>query len=349
MTEGEDSGAGERTAETGPVPAQWVPGSGLGGEDRDGDPGAPSDVQALPQAPGRDRGAQGPSDAPGVVIPQQSPLFHALNQPRYDRQSLIRSYEEELGCRLVVMIDSIFPESITLFEELVHDADHRQDLHLMLNSPGGDGETAVRLVRSAQSRCRELTVIVPDQAKSAGTLLAMGAHHILMGPVSDLGPVDPQLRIAGERGARLVAAKDLLNAFENAQRAVEERPETYPLHASLLADIDAVMLQFARSALARTDELVEEALRSNPDRDALQVSALKDALKEPLIERPSSHAAVFGARDGKQAGLPVMECSPASRQWQLIWRLWTKYFTLVNQGAAIYESSWTSQVLQAGG
>ena len=34
----------------------------------------------------------------------------------------------------------------------------------MLSTPGGDGETAIRLIRQAQSRCRELTVIVPDQA-----------------------------------------------------------------------------------------------------------------------------------------------------------------------------------------
>jgi membrane-bound ClpP family serine protease len=47
--------------------------------------------------------------------------------------------------------------------------DPQQNLHLLLDTPGGDGETAIRVVRSAQARCRELTVIVPNQAKSAGT------------------------------------------------------------------------------------------------------------------------------------------------------------------------------------
>jgi len=50
------------------------------------------------------------------------------------------------------------------------DADPDQDLHVLLGAPGGDGETAFRLIRQAQSRCREFTVIVPDQAKSAGSL-----------------------------------------------------------------------------------------------------------------------------------------------------------------------------------
>jgi len=105
------------------------------------------------------------------------------------------------------MVDAIFPYAITLFEELVYDAKPSQDLHLILATPGGDGETAVRLVRSAQARCRELTVIVPDIAKSAGTVLALGAHHILMGPVSDLGPIDPQFQ---QPTGELVSAKDII-------------------------------------------------------------------------------------------------------------------------------------------
>src|SRR5205823_5550063 len=99
-----------------------------------------------------------------------------------------------------------------------------------------DGETAVRLVRAAQARCRELTVLVPNQAKSAGTLLAMGAHHILMGPTSDLGQVDPQFQTP-ERS--LYSAKDLIAAVENAETAIAANPGTYPLHVSLLADVTA--------------------------------------------------------------------------------------------------------------
>ena len=82
----------------------------------------------------------------------------------------------------------------------------------MLHSPGGDGETAVRITRAAQARCKELTVIVPDMAKSAATLLAVGAHYILMGPASDLGPIDPQFLLEGN----LVAAKDVIAAFDEA-------------------------------------------------------------------------------------------------------------------------------------
>ena len=153
-------------------------------------------------------------------FPSQSPLYHAANADRYDRQEAIRAYEQKFGCCLIVMIDAIFQPSVTQFEDLIYDADPAVDLHLLLNSPGGEGETAIRLVRAAQARCRELTVIIPDHAKSAATLLALGAHHILMSPMSDLGPIDPQF--LGEDG--LVAAKDIIAAVDNAAQKVQEAP-----------------------------------------------------------------------------------------------------------------------------
>jgi membrane-bound ClpP family serine protease len=238
------------------------------------------------------------------------------------------------------MVDVIFPASVTLLEELLVGADPEQDLHLILDSPGGDGETAVRLVRSAQARCRELTVIVPDQAKSAGTILVMGAHRILMGPTSDLGPVDPQFQ--SPSGPGLYSAKDLIAAVENADAAIAANPDSYPLHVSLLADVTAVMVQQARSALARTDDLVREALASNPDRTADEVETIAQALKEKLIDLPQDHGAVFDAAAAREAGLPVATVDPNGDQWRLVWQLWAKYFQLSQR---VYEGRYASQEL----
>lgn len=287
--------------------------------------------------------AAGVPDSPNepVTFPRQTPLFHAQHAERYARQDLIRAYEERFGCRLIVMIDAIFPYGVTLLEELLAGADREQDLHLILDSPGGDGETAVRLVRAAQARCRELTVIVPNQAKSAGTILVMGAHKILMGPTSDLGPVDPQFQ--SPTGPGLYSAKDLIAAVENADAAIAANPDSYPLHVSLLADVTAVMVQQARSALGRTDDLVREALRSHPDREPDDVKRIAQALKEKLIDLPQDHGAVFDSADAESAGLPVVQADPDSDQWRIIWQLWTKYFQLMP--ASVYEGRLASQIV----
>ena len=270
----------------------------------------------------------------------RSPIFQAQNADRYARQELIRQYEEIAKCRLVVMISPIVAESVTLFEELIYDADPTEDMHLLLDSPGGDGEVAIRIVRAAQSRCKELTVIVPDQAKSAATLLSLGAHHIVMGPASDLGPIDPQFYIQGE----WVSAKDIISAVEDASQKVMASPDTYPIHATLLSDITAIMVQQARSALDRTSQQLNEALTSNPDREADSVSQLEVALSASMIERNPTHGALFSADDAVAAGLPVVKTDPRSARWQLIWRLWARYFSFgAKRNRWFYESSRASQ------
>ena len=105
----------------------------------------------------------------------RTPLFAAEHSERYERQKIIREYQELTGAKLIVIIDSISPTNMTIMEELLVDLTKEQDLHLILCSPGGDGETAIRMVRSMQQRCRELTVIVPDMAKSAATIICLGA------------------------------------------------------------------------------------------------------------------------------------------------------------------------------
>ena len=318
--------------------AAEAPGHEQAGNDREEDRssvGGPG--EQLQGAGGEAVGVPNAPAAP-VAFPVQTPLFHAQHADRYARQTLIRTYQDQFNCRLIVMVAPIFPYSVTLFEELIHDADPTQDLHLVLDSPGGDGETAVRLVRSAQARCRELTVIVPNQAKSAGTILLIGAHHILMGPTSDLGPVDPQF-FTEDKGS--YSAKDLIAAVDQAESAISANPESYPLHVALLSDFTAVMVQQARSALERSGDLVREALRSNPDRTEDDVTRIAEALKQSLIDLPLEHGAVFDASDAAKAGLPVIRADPQGDQWRIIWQLWAKYFAL---NSYAYEGRLASQV-----
>ena len=269
----------------------------------------------------------------------RTPLYEAAHAARYERQHLIREYQEAYACRLVVVCDVIFDRCVPFFEELLFDADPEQDLHVMLGTPGGDGETALRLIRQAQSRCRRLSVIVPDQAKSAGTLFVLGADEIYMGPTSDLGPVDPQFLLPN---GSLAAARAIIAAVEDAERRIQQNPTTYPLHASLLSDITAIMVQQARDAMERTEDLVEEALACVDSRSQEDVEALSSELKDHLISKQTDHSAIVSADDARKCGLPVRAADPGSEQWRSIWRLWTKY--LVLRAEYVYEGELASQI-----
>lgn len=270
-----------------------------------------------------------------IKLSSQSPLFRATHADRYERQSLIREYEQKFSCRLMMVFDIIGAWGITYLEDLLYDMPKDEDLHMILVSPGGDGESAIRMARSIQSRCHEFSVVVPDQAKSAATLLALGAHSIIMGPTSDLGPIDPQLQV-NPNSNQLISAKNIIAAVENAAEEVKKVPETLPLYASLLSNVNALMLQQAKAAMNQSKTLLKEALESQPNRSSEQVDDLSMYLQQKLIEVPDSHSAPFGAEAAKQARLCVKELPGDSEQWQMIWRLWTKYFVL---GQRIYEGN----------
>ena len=279
------------------------------------------------------------TDDGGQSLPR---LEHLSGDLVRERQRLIREYEVLTRSRLVVLIGYLETFSITLFEDLLIDADPGGDLHLLLDTPGGDGEAAIRLVRQAQSRCRELSVIVPDRAKSAGTILALGAHRIVMGPTSDLGPIDPQFLYSD---GRIAAAKAILAAFDRAERQVLEAPETALFHAAMLSDVTALMAQQARDAISRTDSQLREALASHSERGSGEVEVLAKRLAPLLIVDADSHAAVVSGSIAADHGLPIKKLDAADPQWRAIWRLWTRYFALPED--MVYESASASHVFSS--
>jgi membrane-bound ClpP family serine protease len=72
--------------------------------------------------------------------------------------------------------------------------DRQKDVLLILLSRGGSIEPAYQISKLCKSFAAERFVVaVPRHAKSAATLIAIGADEIHMGPLGQLGPIDPQL------------------------------------------------------------------------------------------------------------------------------------------------------------
>jgi hypothetical protein len=69
-----------------------------------------------------------------------------------------------------------------------------KDVVLFILSRGGEGEAAYQISKLCKSYAHQkFIVVVPRHAKSAATLIALGADEIHMGPLSQLGPIDPQI------------------------------------------------------------------------------------------------------------------------------------------------------------
>src|SRR5260370_5165037 len=105
-------------------------------------------------------------------------------------------------------------------------------LVVMISSPGGDTLAAERVVNicRAYSGTGDYWALVPGRAKSAATIICMGASKIIMAAPSELGPVDPQI-IREENGeTKWFSAFSLVNGYNTLfNEAVNSTRNVHPL------------------------------------------------------------------------------------------------------------------------
>ena len=73
-----------------------------------------------------------------------------------------------------------------------------QEVVLSLTTYGGSPDAAFRLAKLLQRRFGGYQLMVTRECKSAGTIIAIGASEISMGPKGELGPLDVQIRTQDE-------------------------------------------------------------------------------------------------------------------------------------------------------
>ena len=69
----------------------------------------------------------------------------------------------------------------------------RKNVTLLMITGGGDADAAYRIARCLQSKYEKFTFYVAGYCKSAGTLIALGAHEIVFSDFGEMGPLDVQM------------------------------------------------------------------------------------------------------------------------------------------------------------
>ena len=99
----------------------------------------------------------------------------------------------------------------------------RKNVMLILETFGGSPDVAYRLTRFLQSKYSKLSLFVVGFCKSAGTLVATGAHELIFSDRGELGPLDTQMQKKDDLGqtqSSLIKAHYVLSALgDNAQAA----------------------------------------------------------------------------------------------------------------------------------
>lgn len=101
-------------------------------------------------------------------------------------------------------------------------------LLIIILSNGGSVESAYLISKACKEYAKEtFAVAIPRHAKSAATLIALGADEVHMGIMSELGPIDPQIN-----GVPALALK---HALENVSELCEKYPKATTMFSEYLA------------------------------------------------------------------------------------------------------------------
>lgn len=142
--------------------------------------------------------AQPPQSALGGYVasifqPTRDPLDPTLVAAVVELEQLVEMPVWLLVQRRDGRWGSLDDDVVTGFMSSLNALPKNQRVALLLDSPGGQAKAAYQIAMLLRRHCSGFTVIIPRWAKSAATLLSLGADAIRMAPLAELGPLDVQL------------------------------------------------------------------------------------------------------------------------------------------------------------
>jgi hypothetical protein len=282
----------------------------------------------------------------------KTPMFEATNALRYHRQALIRAIQDRSGTPFISYIAGpnaeINREDTIYFNDLLHNLPLHSNLDFMLHTPGGDIDAAEKLMVAIRGRVGggRLRVIVPDFAKSAGTLIAIGADEILMGDTSELGPIDPQVTTTDNDGN---CVRHPVQAYLQAHKSLEARLKLNSndiAAQTMLSKLDPTMVVLFESIRARARKFAENQLKDGMCRNGGAFTAIAEQLIDP--ERWPTHGQVIDWEDANAMGIKATHLLATDGGWKEYWRLYCLQRQAVTDGQKLYESEYASLLSKPG-
>ena len=256
---------------------------------------------------------------------------------------------------MVLVADPISrdPEHLSRLRRLMRTC-KRDELDLVIDSPGGDIKGAYLLIRELRRRFKRLGAFVPFWAKSAATLICLGADELVLGELGELGPLDvqveerqkgdfPRYRSSLERFKALeMLQKHSLETFDIVVPTVLEGSGMRPLDGcTIAADFTArvcspLYSQIDPDALgqnARELEVgFEYAMRVLNRYRADLPEETRDELAKKLVRGYPSHDFPIDAEELAEIGLPAR--GPSEEEFPILEELGTAIREIEGAGEA---------------
>jgi len=280
--------------------------------------------------------------------PLRTPLYRAMNAERYARQSRIKEIEEQTGSKLLCYVSgplaSLTRDDVLPLFDLLHPIPAGSNIDLLLHTPGGEIDAAEKLaniIRRHVGDSARFRVIVPDYAKSAGTLIALAADTIVMSDSSELGPIDPQLPLPDGNGAyALRPAQSYIDGYDKLVQVVNANPEAAAF-TRMLDKYDPTLLEICRKVIERSSKLGEELLRRGMFRNGGNFTAAAANLSNNHFWL--EHSVPIDYLEAKKIGLDVTYLEHTDSLWKQFWALYCEQRLARNpDDCKLFESNYVS-------
>ena len=278
----------------------------------------------------------------------RTPLYGASNAPRYQRQDIIRRIQVRTNRNLICYVSGnrarIDWDDTVAFVDLLYNIPHGSSVDLLLHTFGGNLDAAEKLIRLVRRQVgeAEFRIIVPDMAKSAGTLMVLGADRVVMSDASELGPIDPQVELADGNGlVRPHSVQHYLDAFEEHYGALRDDPDNAAASV-LLSKIDPATVKLFQAIMDRARQSAEELLKIGMYSDGGSWTVTSEALLD--TKRWLSHSQMISWEDAKNpnVGLIVEHYDQSCDLWQDYWELYCLQRLAITETQKLFESDYVS-------
>lgn len=259
-------------------------------------------------------------------------LTSELSQSPKIRQELLRRLSDQIG-RTVITLFTSFRYPVTLdsgdadlLEEVLHATKLHNGLCLMLDSIGGDSLAAERIVQTCRVYAKDsFDVLVPRRAKSAATIIALGADRIFMGETSALGRIDPQVVINGSDGIESVMPADIIiQSYDDLMTRATRTEGRLEPYLQQLSKYDAREIERLRRSVILAEDMAMKLLKSR------MLSATEKKLirkKIALFLEPAltkAHGRDIFYDDVLKAGLNVELLKHDSKIWNTVSEIYVR-------------------------
>jgi len=207
-------------------------------------------------------------------------------------------------------------DAVDLFGDHLDAIFPTKKISLMLYSLGGNTMAAWNLVNMFRMFCDELEIIVPNKARSAGTLMCLGADKIIMTKQATLGPIDPSLTgpltpqiPGGAPDARASVSVEAVRGYiEMAKKdfGIAEGADMARVLIELSGKVHPLVLGGIFRSRSQIQFLAKELLKSQV-KDATKSKKIIDF----LCSESGSHDYTINRREAKALGLEVETPSEA--------------------------------------